>query len=47
MDMKELFFTSTTNGTSLLSKLVGITLYTITKIEFGATFDPIIETVKK
>lgn len=30
-----------------LSKLAGITLYTITKIESGATPDPRIETVKK
>ena len=30
-----------------LSKLAGITLYTITKIESGATLDPRIETVKK
>jgi transcriptional regulator with XRE-family HTH domain len=30
-----------------LSKLAGITLQTITKIESGATFDPRIETVKK
>lgn len=30
-----------------LSKLAGITLHTITKIESGATPDPRIETVKK
>ena len=30
-----------------LSKLAGIALYTITKIESGATSDPRIETVKK
>jgi DNA-binding XRE family transcriptional regulator len=30
-----------------LSKLAGITLHTITKIESGATPDPMIETVKK
>lgn len=30
-----------------LSKLAGITLYTITKIESGATPNPRIETVKK
>ena len=30
-----------------LSKLAGITLHTITKIECGATPDPRIETVKK
>ena len=30
-----------------LSKLAGITLHTITKIESGATLDPRIETVKK
>jgi transcriptional regulator with XRE-family HTH domain len=30
-----------------LSKLAGITLHTITKIESGATTDPRIETVKK
>ncbi len=30
-----------------LSKLAGITLHTITKIESGATVDPRIETVKK
>jgi DNA-binding XRE family transcriptional regulator len=30
-----------------LSKLAGITLHTITKIESGATYDPRIETVKK
>ena len=30
-----------------LSKLAGITLYTITKIESGATLDPRVETVKK
>ena len=30
-----------------LSKLAGITLHTITKIESGATPDPKIETVKK
>ena len=30
-----------------LSKLAGMTLHTITKIESGATFDPRIETVKK
>ena len=30
-----------------LSKLAGITLHTITKIESGATPDPGIETVKK
>jgi DNA-binding XRE family transcriptional regulator len=30
-----------------LSKLAGVTLHTITKIESGATFDPRIETVKK
>lgn len=30
-----------------LSKLAGVTLYTITKIESGATFDPMVETVKK
>jgi len=30
-----------------LSKLAGITLRTITKIESGATSDPRIETVKK
>lgn len=30
-----------------LSKLAGITLHTITKIESGATHDPRIETVKK
>ncbi|MDD5627409.1 MAG: helix-turn-helix transcriptional regulator [Patescibacteria group bacterium] len=30
-----------------LSKLAGITLHTITKIESGATSDPRIETVKK
>ena len=31
----------------MLSKLAGITLHTITKIESGATLDPRIETVKK
>jgi transcriptional regulator with XRE-family HTH domain len=31
----------------MLSKLTGITLHTIAKIEFGATPDPRIETVKK
>ena len=30
-----------------LSKLAGITLHTITKIESGATLDPRIKTVKK
>lgn len=30
-----------------LSKLAGITLHTITKIESGATLDPRIETVRK
>jgi transcriptional regulator with XRE-family HTH domain len=30
-----------------LSKLAGITLHTITKIESGATLDPRVETVKK
>lgn len=30
-----------------LSKLAGITLHTITKIESGATTDPRIETVKR
>lgn len=30
-----------------LSKLAGVTLHTITKIESGATPDPRIETVKK
>ncbi|EKD94347.1 MAG: transcriptional regulator, XRE family [uncultured bacterium] len=30
-----------------LSKLAGITLHTLTKIESGATSDPRIETVKK
>ena len=30
-----------------LSKLAGITLHTITKIESGATSDPRIETVKR
>ena len=30
-----------------LSKLAGVTLHTITKIESGATLDPRIETVKK
>jgi transcriptional regulator with XRE-family HTH domain len=30
-----------------LSKLAGITLYTITKIETGATLDPRVETIKK
>jgi len=30
-----------------LSKLAGVTLHTITKIESGATYDPRIETVKK
>ena len=30
-----------------LSKLAGITLHTITKIELGATLDPRIETVRK
>jgi len=30
-----------------LSKIAGITLHTITKIESGATPDPRIETVKK
>jgi len=30
-----------------LSKLAGITLYTITKIESGATLDPRVETLKK
>ncbi|NPV10444.1 MAG: helix-turn-helix transcriptional regulator [Ignavibacteria bacterium] len=30
-----------------LSKLAGVTLHTITKIEFGATPNPRIETVKK
>jgi len=30
-----------------LSKLAGITLHTITKIESGATSDPRVETVKK
>ena len=30
-----------------LSKLAGITLHTITKIESGATSDPRIETLKK
>ena len=32
---------------SKLSKITGINLYTITKIEFGATSDPRIETLKK
>ncbi|NCQ13082.1 helix-turn-helix domain-containing protein [Candidatus Falkowbacteria bacterium] len=30
-----------------LSKLAGVTLHTITKIESGATLDPRIETVKR
>jgi len=30
-----------------LSKLVGVTLHTLTKIEIGATADPRIETLKK
>lgn len=30
-----------------LSKLAGVTLHTLTKIESGATTDPRIETVKK
>ncbi|MDA3840628.1 MAG: helix-turn-helix transcriptional regulator [Patescibacteria group bacterium] len=30
-----------------LSKLAGVTLYTITKIEIGATRNPRIETVKR
>ena len=30
-----------------LSKLAGVTLHTITKIESGATVDPRIETIKK
>jgi len=30
-----------------LSKMAGVTLYTITKIESGATSDPRIQTVKK
>lgn len=30
-----------------LSKLAGVTLHTITKIESGATLDPRVETVKK
>jgi len=30
-----------------LSKLAGITLHTITKIESGTTLDPRVETVKK
>jgi transcriptional regulator with XRE-family HTH domain len=30
-----------------LSKLAGITLHTITKIETGSTLDPRVETVKK
>lgn len=30
-----------------LSKLAGITLHTITKIESGVTLDPRIETIKK
>lgn len=30
-----------------LSKLAGVTLYTLTKIEIGATSDPRIETLKK
>ncbi|MFA6304386.1 MAG: helix-turn-helix transcriptional regulator [Patescibacteria group bacterium] len=30
-----------------LSKLAGVTLYTITKIESGATLDPRVETVKR
>ena len=30
-----------------LSKLAGVTLYTITKIESGITLDPRIETVKR
>lgn len=30
-----------------LSKLAGVTLHTITKIEIGATLDPRIVTVKK
>jgi transcriptional regulator with XRE-family HTH domain len=30
-----------------LSKLAGITLHTITKIESGATLDPRVETVKR
>jgi len=30
-----------------LSKLAGVTLYTITKIETGATLDPRVETLKK
>jgi len=30
-----------------LSKLAGVTLYTITKIESGVTLDPRVETVKK
>ena len=35
------------SDTVKLSKLAGITLHTITKIESGATTDPRIETVKK
>jgi len=30
-----------------LSKLAGVTLHTLTKIESGATLDPRIETVKR
>lgn len=30
-----------------LSKLAGVTLHTITKIESGATLDPRVETVKR
>lgn len=30
-----------------LSKLAGVTLHTLTKIEIGATLDPRIETLKK
>jgi len=30
-----------------LSKLAGVTLHTLTKIEIGATHDPRIETLKK
>ena len=30
-----------------LSKLAGVTLYTITKIESGVTLDPRVETIKR
>jgi len=51
MDNETLKIFDLTKGASSpknkLSKLAGITLHTITKIESGATPDPRIETVKK